>query len=65
MLNCFYYLKWRHKCKITVIGGDGTGPEVVEEGLKTLKVINEQFKIKASFIPMDINGERYKRTGRY
>ena len=49
--------------KIAVIGGDGPGPEVVEEGLKTLKVINEQFKIKASFIPMDINGERYKRTG--
>ncbi len=49
--------------KIAVIGGDGTGPEVVSEGIKALKVINDQYNIKCEFLEMDINGERYKRTG--
>ncbi|MEK9727860.1 MAG: 3-isopropylmalate dehydrogenase [Candidatus Margulisiibacteriota bacterium] len=49
--------------KIAVIGGDGTGPEVVAEGLKALDIITQQYNIDCQFIPMDINGERYKRTG--
>src|SRR6266511_2235425 len=28
--------------RIAVIGGDGTGPEVVAEGLKTLKAVSEK-----------------------
>lgn len=49
--------------KIAVIGGDGTGPEVIEEGLKALKAIAELYKISLDVYPMDINGERYLRTG--
>ena len=49
--------------KIAVIGGDGTGPEVIEEGLKALKAINQQHSIECEFIPMDINGTRYMATG--
>ena len=29
--------------KIAVIGGDGTGPEVVAEGLKVLKAASKKF----------------------
>jgi 3-isopropylmalate dehydrogenase len=32
--------------KITVIGGDGTGPEVVAEGLKVLKAVGKKYDIK-------------------
>ena len=32
--------------KIAVIPGDGTGPEVVAEGLKVLKAVSEKFKFK-------------------
>jgi 3-isopropylmalate dehydrogenase len=49
--------------KIAVIGGDGTGPEVVREGLKALDVITKKYKIECQFKEMDINGERYMRTG--
>jgi 3-isopropylmalate dehydrogenase len=32
--------------KIAVIPGDGTGPEVVAEELKVLKVVSEKFNFK-------------------
>ena len=32
--------------KIAVIPGDGTGPEVIAEGLKVLKAVSEKFKFK-------------------
>jgi 3-isopropylmalate dehydrogenase len=49
--------------KIAVIGGDGTGPEVIDEGLKTLDVLTKQFNIECSFHPMNINGQRYLNSG--
>jgi 3-isopropylmalate dehydrogenase len=49
--------------KIAVIGGDGTGPEVVAEGVKVLRVVGERFGILLEFIPMNINGDRYLATG--
>jgi len=49
--------------KIAVIGGDGTGPEVVAEGLKVLKAVEEKFTIKFEFKHYDLGGERYKKTG--
>ncbi len=49
--------------KIAVIGGDGTGPEVVREGLKVLDAVNSKFDIKMEFTPFDFGGERYLRTG--
>jgi 3-isopropylmalate dehydrogenase len=49
--------------KIAVIGGDGTGPEVVREGLKVLEAVNKKFDIKMDFTHFDFGGERYLRTG--
>lgn len=49
--------------KIAVIGGDGTGPEVVAEGLKVLKAAAPKFGVKLDFTAFDFGGERYKRTG--
>jgi 3-isopropylmalate dehydrogenase len=49
--------------KIAVMGGDGTGPEVVNEGLKVLKALGQSLKINFEWVPYDLGGERYKRTG--
>ena len=49
--------------KIAVIPGDGTGPEVVAEGLKVLKAIEQKGEGVFKFIPFYIGGERYLKTG--
>jgi 3-isopropylmalate dehydrogenase len=49
--------------RIAVIQGDGTGPEVVAEGLKVLKAASEKFGFTLDFTHYDLGGERYKRTG--
>ena len=48
--------------KIAVIPGDGTGPEVVQEGLKVLGRISEIFDIQFEFTRFDYGGERYLKT---
>jgi len=48
--------------KVAVIPGDGTGPEVVAEGLKVLKVASEKFDFKYQLEHYDLGGERYLRT---
>jgi len=48
---------------IAVIPGDGTGPEVVAEGVKVLRAAAARFGFKLSFTEYDFGGERYKRTG--
>jgi len=49
--------------KIAVIPGDGTGPEVVDEGLKVIKAVaqKENFQLHLSFY--DLGGERYLKSG--
>jgi 3-isopropylmalate dehydrogenase len=49
--------------KIAVIPGDGTGPEVVAEGLKVLDAVSRKHGIKTEFTKFDFGGERYLRTG--
>ncbi len=49
--------------KIAVIPGDGTGPEVVAEGLKVLKVASEKFNFKYQLVHYDLGGDRYLKTG--
>ncbi len=49
--------------KIAVIGGDGTGPEVVAEGVKVLKVAAGKFDFNLELTDFDYGGERYMRTG--
>jgi 3-isopropylmalate dehydrogenase len=48
--------------KIAVIPGDGTGPEVVAEGLKALKASGEKFRFKYQLEHYDLGGERYLKT---
>lgn len=48
---------------IAVIGGDGTGPEVVREGSKVLDAAAKKFGFKLQYHPYDLGGERYLRTG--
>jgi len=49
--------------KIAVIPGDGTGPEVVAEGLKVLKTVSEKFNFKYQLVHYDLGGDRYLKTG--
>lgn len=48
---------------IAVIPGDGTGPEVIAEGVKVLNVASERFGFKLNFSSFDFGGDRYLRTG--
>lgn len=48
--------------KIAVIPGDGTGPEVVNEGLKVLAAAASKFDFKYTATHYDFGGERYLRT---
>jgi 3-isopropylmalate dehydrogenase len=50
--------------KIAVIPGDGTGPEVVNEGLKVLKAAAQKFDFKYENKVFDFGGERYLKTGK-
>jgi 3-isopropylmalate dehydrogenase len=49
--------------KIAVIPGDGTGPEVIREGLKVLKAVSEISGFKYQLIEYDFGGQRYRKTG--
>ncbi|RKY58911.1 MAG: 3-isopropylmalate dehydrogenase [Candidatus Latescibacterota bacterium] len=49
--------------RIAVIPGDGTGPEVVREGLKALEAVSEKVGFKYEAVEYDFGGERYLRTG--
>ena len=49
--------------KIAVMGGDGTGPEVVAEGIKVLKAAADKFDFTLQLTDFDYGGERYMRTG--
>jgi len=48
---------------IAVIPGDGTGPEVVAEGIKVLEVVAEREGFNLEFVRYDFGGDRYLRTG--
>ncbi len=48
---------------IAVMGGDGTGPEVVREAVKVLDATAKKFQLKLNYTNYDIGGERYLRTG--
>ena len=48
---------------IAVIPGDGTGPEVVEEGVKVLKTAAIKFGVTYNLKYYGFGGEHYKKTG--
>ncbi len=49
--------------QIAVIGGDGTGPEVVREAIKVLDAAAQKFALKLDYTYFDFGGDRYLRTG--
>ena len=48
--------------KIAVVPGDGTGPEVVREGLKVLEAAGKKYDFKYETKIFDFGGERYLKT---
>ena len=51
------------KYSIAVIGGDGTGPEVVAEGLKVLKAVSRKYDFSYETTMFNYGGDRYMKTG--
>ncbi|HDN86337.1 MAG: 3-isopropylmalate dehydrogenase [Candidatus Omnitrophota bacterium] len=49
--------------RIAVIPGDGTGPEVIREGLKVLEAASQKFNFKYEKIIYNLGGENYLKTG--
>ena len=49
--------------RIAVIPGDGTGPEVVREGLKVLEAAAATTGFRYDLTTYDLGGDRYLRTG--
>ncbi len=50
------------KFKIAVLPGDGTGPEVVREGLKVLETASQIHSFQYEVIEYDFGGNRYLRS---
>jgi len=50
--------------RIAVIGGDGTGPEVVAEALKVLQAVSRLEGFTCETAPFDYGGARYLETGK-
>ncbi|MCG6971622.1 MAG: 3-isopropylmalate dehydrogenase [Desulfobacterales bacterium] len=51
------------KYQISVIPGDGTGPEVVKEGIKILQAAADTCGFSLNFTHYDLGGEHYLATG--
>jgi len=49
--------------RVAVLPGDGTGPEVVREGLKVLEAVRAAEGFEVELVDFDLGGERYLRTG--
>ncbi|UCD86773.1 MAG: 3-isopropylmalate dehydrogenase [Desulfobacterales bacterium] len=48
---------------IAVIPGDGTGPEVIAEGIKVVEAASRKYGFQIFCHRYDLGGERYKKTG--
>jgi 3-isopropylmalate dehydrogenase len=48
---------------VGVIKGDGTGPEVVGEGLKVLEAVRERHGFGTTVVEFDLGADRFLRTG--
>lgn len=49
--------------KIAVVPGDGTGPEVIKEGLKVLEAVSKKNDFKYETVEYDLGANRYLKTG--
>jgi len=48
--------------RVAVIPGDGTGPEVIREGLKVLEAVSQKYNFKYETKIFDFGAERYLKT---
>ena len=48
---------------IALLPGDGTGPEVLREGVKVLDAAAAKYKFSLNYNRYDLGGERYLKTG--
>jgi len=48
---------------IALLPGDGTGPEVLAEGVKVLDTVGAKYGLKFNYTRYDFGAERYLRTG--
>ena len=48
---------------IAVVPGDGTGPEVIREGIKVLDALSVRFGFSVRYHQYDFGGDRYVKTG--
>ncbi|MGD8267351.1 MAG: 3-isopropylmalate dehydrogenase [Desulfobacterales bacterium] len=49
--------------QIAVVPGDGTGPEVVAEGIKVLNAVSPRYGFKLDYTHYPFGGEHYQQTG--
>ncbi len=49
--------------KVVLLGGDGTGPEVLREGVKVLKAVEDSFGLSFDLVPYPCGGQHYLDTG--
>ena len=49
--------------RVAVVGGDGTGPEVVAEAVKVLEAASGPFGFELDLTPIELGGERFMRSG--
>jgi 3-isopropylmalate dehydrogenase len=49
--------------RIGKLPGDGTGPEVVAEGVKAIEAASKKYGFSLTYTTYDLGGERYLRTG--
>ncbi len=50
--------------RIAVIPGDGTGPEVINEGLRVLEAAGKKYSFEFETRIFDFGGQRYLKTGK-
>jgi 3-isopropylmalate dehydrogenase len=53
----------KNSYSIALIPGDGTGPEVLREGLKVLEAVSSIYNITLNYTTYDFGAERYLKTG--
>jgi 3-isopropylmalate dehydrogenase len=56
-------MQYMKSYNIAVVPGDGTGPEVVAEGIKVLDTAAARYKVKLNYQNYDFGAERFLRTG--
>ena len=49
--------------QIAVVPGDGTGPEVVAEGIKVLNAVSPRYGFQLDYTQYPFGGEHYQQTG--